>query len=140
MPINQASNLGFTAFLSMISDGRLNVVTAIINDSTVPNCAPLESNASATGIVPKISAYIGTPTRVARITPNGFSPPSTCSTQLCGIQLRITAPIPTPTRIYGNTFFNVCVTYSLAYRILSFFVSFGELISTLYAPLTKSST
>ena len=51
MAINKVNNLGFTAFFNMIKDGRLNVVTAIINDKIVPNCAPFASNASATGIV-----------------------------------------------------------------------------------------
>ena len=68
MAINKVNNLGFTAFFNMIKDGRLNVVTAIINDKIVPNCAPFASNASATGIVPKISAYIGIPTSVAKTT------------------------------------------------------------------------
>ena len=36
IPINNTSNFGFTAFFSMIKDGRLNVVTAIINDKIVP--------------------------------------------------------------------------------------------------------
>ena len=40
MAINKVNNLGFTAFFNMIKDGRLNVVTAIINDKIVPNCAP----------------------------------------------------------------------------------------------------
>ena len=83
----------------MIRDGRDKVVTAIIKDKTVPSCAPLESSASATGIVPKISAYIGIPTIVARITPKGLLLPSTVSIQLSGIQLWITAPIPTPIKI-----------------------------------------
>ena len=38
--INNASNLGFTAFFNMIIDGRLNVVTAIIKERIVPNWAP----------------------------------------------------------------------------------------------------
>lgn len=42
MAINKVNNLGFTAFFNMIKDGRLNVVTAIINDKIVPNCAPLQ--------------------------------------------------------------------------------------------------
>ena len=53
MAINRANNLGFTAFFSMIKDGKLSVVTAIINDKIVPNCASFASKASATGIVPK---------------------------------------------------------------------------------------
>lgn len=64
MAINSVNSLGFTAFFSMIKDGKLNVVTAIINDKIVPNCAPFASNASATGIVPKISAYIGIGARI----------------------------------------------------------------------------
>lgn len=32
MAINKVNNLGLTAFFSMIKDGKLNVVTAIIND------------------------------------------------------------------------------------------------------------
>lgn len=61
MVINKINNLGFTAFLSIINDGKLSVVTAIMNERTVPSKAPFASNASATGMVPKISAYIGTP-------------------------------------------------------------------------------
>ena len=63
------SKRGLMAFLSMIKEGKLNVVTDIIKASTVPNKAPLANRASATGIVPKISAYIGMPTKVARKTP-----------------------------------------------------------------------
>ena len=87
MAIKRVNSLGFTAFFSMIKDGKLNVVTAIINDKIVPNCAPFESNASATGMVPKISAYIGTPTRVAKITPNGLLLPKILSIHVSGIQL-----------------------------------------------------
>ena len=68
-------------------DGKLRVVTPIINDKTVPSNAPLANRASATGIVPKISAYIGIPTIVANITPNGLFPPKTLSIQVSGIQL-----------------------------------------------------
>ena len=120
IPINNTSNFGFTAFFSMIKDGRLNVVTAIINDKIVPNCAPFESNASATGIVPKISAYIGMPTNVARITPNGLSLPRIFSTQLSGIQLWITAPIPTPIKIYGNTFLKISSQLIFFYQTCQF--------------------
>ena len=49
-------SFGLTAFFSMITDGRERVVTAIIKDRTTPNWAPFESSASATGMVPKISA------------------------------------------------------------------------------------
>ena len=118
IPINNTSNFGFTAFFSMIKDGRLNVVTAIINDN--------------------ISAYIGIPTSVAKITPKGFRLPKTLSIQLSGIQLWITAPIPTPIRMYGNTFLKVPITCFLAYCTLSFLVNVGELISTLLAFFTKS--
>ena len=74
--INSISNLGFTAFFNIINEGKLNVVTAIMNDKTVPSSAPLVSKASATGIVPKISAYIGIPTIVAKTTPKGLFSPS----------------------------------------------------------------
>jgi len=69
------SSLGFTAFLSMIIDGRDNAVTAIIKDKIVPSPTPFENNASAIGNVPKISAYIGIPTTVAISTENGLSLP-----------------------------------------------------------------
>ena len=72
-----SSNLVFTAFFSIIMDGRLSVVTAIIKLRIVPSCAPFASSASATGIVPKMSAYIGTPTRTASTTPNGLLLPRT---------------------------------------------------------------
>ena len=36
MAIKRVNSLGFTAFFNMIKDGRLNVVTAIINDKIVP--------------------------------------------------------------------------------------------------------
>ena len=99
MAINKTNNFVFTAFFSIIKDGKLSVVTAIINDKIVPNCAPLASKASATGIVPKISAYIGTPTSVAKITPNGLLLPKILSIHVSGIQLWIIAPIPTPIKI-----------------------------------------
>ena len=85
--INNASSFGLTALRSIIIDGRLNVVTAIIKLRIVPSCAPFANNAYATGIVPKISAYIGMPINVARITPNGLWLPSAASIQLSGIQL-----------------------------------------------------
>ena len=87
MAIKRVNSLGFTAFFSIIKDGKLNVVTAIINDKIVPNCAPFESNASATGIVPKISAYIGIPTTVAIKTENGLFWPNTAWIKDSGIQL-----------------------------------------------------
>ena len=58
IPRNKASNLGFTAFRSIIIEGRDKVVTAIIKDKIAPSWAPLANSASATGIVPKISAYL----------------------------------------------------------------------------------
>ena len=72
--------------------------------TTVQGSAPLDSSASATGIVPKISAYMGTPISAAITTPSGFLLPSTASTAPSGIQLWIRAPIPTPRSRYGNTF------------------------------------
>ena len=87
MAINNVNSFGFTAFFNIIKDGKLNVVTAIIKDKIVPNSAPLASKASATGIVPKISAYIGIPTSVAKITPNGLLLPKILSIHVSGIQL-----------------------------------------------------
>ena len=75
------------AFLSIISDGSDKVVTAIINDNTVPSSAPLVYSASATGMVPNISAYIGIPTKVANITEKAFLLPSTVTIKDSGIQL-----------------------------------------------------
>ena len=98
-PINKTSSFGLIALRSMIIDGKLSVVTAIIKAKIVPSCAPFASRASATGMVPNMSAYMGIPTRAARSTPKGLLLPRTVSIQLAGIQLWITAPIPTPTKI-----------------------------------------
>lgn len=94
--IKTPSSFGLIAFPSIIIEGKLNVVTAIINESTVPSIAPFDNNASAMGIVPNMSAYIGAPNIVASITPKGFVPPSIFSIQDSGIQLWIMAPMPTP--------------------------------------------
>jgi hypothetical protein len=114
MAINVPNSFGLIAFFSIMSDGRLSVVTAIIKLKIVPRKAPLDKSASAIEITPKISAYIGIPRIVASITPKGLLPPSTVLIQLSGIQLCITAPIPTPIRMYGNTFLNVDTTWSFA--------------------------
>lgn len=111
---NVPRSRGFTAFPSMTIDGKLKVVTAIMKLKMVPSWAPLAKSASATGMVPKISAYMGTPTSTARTTPKGFPLPRAVSIHASGIQLWITAPIPTPARIYGNTFLKVDSTWSLA--------------------------
>ena len=87
MAMNVLNSFGLIALPSMIMDGRLSVVTAIIKLSMVPSNAPFASSASAIGIVPKMSAYIGMPTSVASITPKGLLLPSIFSTQLSGIQL-----------------------------------------------------
>jgi hypothetical protein len=76
MPIKVNSNLGFTTFCNMIIDGRLSAVTPIINDRMVPTPTPFNNRASAIGIVPKISAYMGTPTIVAMITEKGLFVPN----------------------------------------------------------------
>ena len=85
--MNRASSFGLTALRSIIREGRLKVVTAIIKARTVPSKAPLPSSASATGIVPKMSAYMGTPITAARTTPKGLLLPKTVLIQLSGIQL-----------------------------------------------------
>mgnify|MGYP000225945319 CR=1 FL=1 len=79
--------------LSQHDHGReLKVVTAIMKLKMVPSWAPLAKSASATGMVPKISAYMGTPTRTARTTPKGFPLPRAVSIQpqgsSCGSQPR----------------------------------------------------
>ena len=87
MPTNNANNLGFTVFLSIIIDGKDNAVTPIMKLRTVPMPTPFENSASAIGIVPKISAYIGIPTIVANNTENGlFAPIMFCIISV-GIQL-----------------------------------------------------
>lgn len=85
----------------MMREGSDSVVTAIMNASTVPSCAPFHSSASATGMVPKMSAYIGTPTAVANRTPSGLSPPRIRSIHVSGIQLWMTAPMPAPIRLFS---------------------------------------
>lgn len=62
-------------------------ITPIIKERTTPSKAPFASRASAIGIVPKISAYIGIPTIVAIITPNGLLSPSALTINSSGIQL-----------------------------------------------------
>ncbi len=70
------NNLGFTTLFNIIIDGKLNAVTPIIKERIVPTPTPFDNNASAIGIVPKMSAYIGTPTTVAINTENGLSFPN----------------------------------------------------------------
>ena len=65
IPTKATNNFGLTAFLSIIIDGIESAVTPIIKLRIVPAPMPLANNASAIGIVPKISAYIGIPTKVA---------------------------------------------------------------------------
>jgi len=57
----------------IIIDGADNAVTAIINTNIVPIPTPFKNRASAIGIVPNISAYIGIPTTVAIILKNNYS-------------------------------------------------------------------
>ena len=87
MAIKTPNNLGFKAFLNIIKDGKLKVVTAIMKARTLPRSAPFANKASAMGIVPKISAYIGMPTMVARITPKGLWLPNKEVIHSFGIQL-----------------------------------------------------
>lgn len=85
--MKKVKSFGLMAFFNIISDGKDNVVTAIIKLNTVPRFAPFPSNASAIGIVPKISPYIGIPTRVANITLNGFLSPRMLITNSSGMTL-----------------------------------------------------
>lgn len=87
MAINIPSSFGFTAFFKRIIDGRESVVTPIMKERTTPKPAPFASSASAMGIQPKISAYMGTPATVAITTPNGLSVPNIFTTMSSGIQL-----------------------------------------------------
>ena len=104
------SNFGLTAFRNMITDGSESVVTPIIKDRATPSCAPFASRASAIGIVPKISAYMGTPTAVASGTAYQVCFPRMLRTICSGIRLWIAAPMMTPTTIYGATLFPVATT------------------------------
>lgn len=92
-----SKSFGFTAFLSIIIDGRDSAVTAIINESTAPGRAPFASMASAMGMVPKMFAYMGTPHITASTTPGGLRLPKRLTISSCGSQLCIYAPMPTPT-------------------------------------------
>lgn len=85
--MKMANSFGLIALRSIIIDGRLRVVTAIIKDSTTPSCAPLANKASAIGIQPKISAYIGIPAKVAKTTPKGLPLPNKPMIQLSGMTL-----------------------------------------------------
>ena len=53
-------------------DGKDNALTAIMKARTVPIPTPFAMSASATDKVPKISAYIGIPIRVAIKTEKGL--------------------------------------------------------------------
>lgn len=99
MPMKIANNFGFTTFLSKIIEGKESAVTAIIKDSAVPRPTPLRTKASAIGRVPKISAYMGIPTKEATRTEYHLSFPKIAEIKDSGIQLWIAAPIPTPIRI-----------------------------------------
>ena len=79
--INSASSFGLTALRSIIIDGKESVVTAIIKDKI----EPLYNRVSAIGIVPKMSAYIGTPISVANTTPKGLLLPRTVATHFTAI-------------------------------------------------------
>lgn len=87
IPIKIINNFGLTAFLNKIIEGKDKAVTAIIKDKMVPTPTPLTNNASAMGIVPNISAYIGIPMDVANKTEKGFSFPNSVSIIDVGIQL-----------------------------------------------------
>ena len=78
------SSFGLIAFFSIIIDGSDSVITPIINARTTPSFAPFATSASAMGIQPKMSAYIGIPQIVAMITPNGLPVPRTLTTHSSG--------------------------------------------------------
>ena len=66
------SNFCLTTLANIIIDGKDKAVTLIINASTVPIGTPAINKASAIGIVPNISAYIGIPITDAITTENGL--------------------------------------------------------------------
>ena len=125
---------------SIIIDGKDNVVTPIIKDRTTPSLAPFVKSASAIGIVPKISAYMGIPAIVAIITPRGLPVPRIRTIKSAGIQLWINAPIATPIKMYGVTFFTVDTTCSHAYFMRSLRCSFSLATSTEFPLRMNSST
>ena len=87
MPTKKASSWGLIAFLIIIIEGRDKAVTAIMKDRIVPMPTSLAKRASAMGMVPKISAYKGMPTTLARNTDKGLFSPSTVCIHSLGIQL-----------------------------------------------------
>ena len=103
MPTKIISNLLLTTFFSSIIEGNDRAVTAIMKAKTVPIPTPLVTRASAIGKVPKISAYMGIPTKVAITTENAFFSPNMAVIIDSGIQLWIAAPMPTPTKTYNQT-------------------------------------
>lgn len=82
-----ASSFGLITLASIIIDGKDKAVTLIINASTVPIGTPAINKASAIGIVPNISAYIGIPITDAIITEKGLLEPNIAKIISCGIQL-----------------------------------------------------
>ena len=76
MLINVINNFFFTTLLNITIEGNDNAVTLIMNARIVPMPTPFPINASAIGMVPNISAYIGIPTTLARSTLNGLLPPN----------------------------------------------------------------
>ncbi len=96
---NSASSRGLTALRSITRDGRDNVVTAIINASTVPSSAPFASRGLCHRDRSKNIRIHGNSYYRCQHHAKGIVTPSTVSTQLSGIQLWMIAPSPTPTRI-----------------------------------------
>ena len=76
IPINVNSNFFLTTLLSITIEGNDRAVTLIMKARIVPIPTPFPINASAMGMVPKISAYIGIPTIAAIITLNGLLLPN----------------------------------------------------------------
>ena len=107
MPTKKKSSLGLITLLSMIMEGSERAVTAIMKERTVPRPTPLAKRASAMGMVPKMSAYIGIPRAVANRTEKGLLFPRTAWIRVVGIQLWITAPMATPPTTYQKTFLTV---------------------------------
>ena len=68
IPTKIHNSFDFTTLFNMTMEGRERAVTPIIKERTVPRPTPFATKASAIGKVPKISAYIGIPAKLANKT------------------------------------------------------------------------
>lgn len=109
MAINVANSFGLITFFSMMRDGRLSVVTAIIKLRIVPRSAPFKGVPLPRGLFRRYPRTSELRSMLQNYSRMDYGTSTVCI-QLSGIQSWITAPIATPTRIYGNTFLKVDIT------------------------------